>query len=1781
MKRFYTLLLALIFTGLGFGQVFITEIADPNNNDAARFVELYNAGGTSVDLSNWGLRRWTNGNTASQSDKSLSGVIPAGGFIIFAKNSVNFSSTFTSYSGTVINLGSGGPADSNGDDQIALIDHTNSIVDIFGVPGQDGSGTCHEFEDGRVERVATITSGNPIWDESEWNVWADSTTNGCTNHTKDPQNAPGDFDPGVWIGAGASGPANPDAFSAVAISSSEIDLMYDDNLAADDVVIVFNTDNVFDTPSGTPTATNFFGDDEILFVGNTSGTFNHTGLTENTTYYYKAYSYDGSDYSSGLDDNDTTPCSAIAVTNLSPFQEGFEAGVPPSCWTSFGGTNNLGIAEEWGSDTDSNTGSNAAFVSWENADGNTTEDWLVTRPLDLTSLTDSELSFFTKDDISSDYSSSYAIRISTSSQTDHATFTTVETYTESELGNSYNLKTIDLSAYDGESAVYIAFVLTQDDGDGWYLDDIEVKQSTSKNANIIAAGFTEPENINYIAYDAMSGLNVSNAIKVGEFTIQDAGEAPLDTDNLSTTLDDLTFMVVGADNIAALAIIDSDLPMDPFAEVTNVSASTTFSNLGIIAPDDGSKSFSLYATFKSSVTDNDQIQLSISAATADSAGSTFADEDAGGATTSIAGDANRIEVTATQLFIDTNTSNVEVNTVMSPSPTVTAIDGEANTDLDPLTITLTPSVADIYGTTASFVKATVSGTATFDNLSFDTVGTGYTLTASSGALNTDTSSAFDVTGAVIAGGATELFFSEYIEGGSNNKCLEIYNGTGADIDLSTYEIKIYANGNTSPSNTISLSGTLVDGDVYVVCDNSSAAAFLAVADLANNGSFFNGNDAVTLENSSIIVDVIGNIGCDPGSYWSSASNDTKDHTLVRNASVCGGVTIDPSNSPCDFPTLESEWTQFAKDDVSNLGSHTANCSVAPPSCNTFAGNGLTGFGGTLGTGSLEVCAISGTTIDFTYTRGSDDFNDFMVIYIDTQSGGITNTANLTDTGDDGRKAISGFDGGSRSTLDFPPGFEPDFAISMNNGFAGLFEIVESGSHTYIQSALLSPTATNNAATYTFNIDFANVNTTPSAESLKLLATYINPAGAFRSNEAIGRMNTVGNPGANPVGMDTYYQSNSGLQGGIAPSTADGLWSDNATWPNGNAPLKGDEVLINNTINQDTDYTAGAIEVTGSNTLTIDSGTTLSITGGIEGTGNLNIDGKLIITEGGSTDIVPTYGSGSTLEYRNILAAYNRFNEWSNGTALGAGVPDNVIIENATLDLTNSGQSDFVNFTVGSALSLLTNGNLTIDANESLSLGGDFSNAGGSLDLNSESDDYSSLIVDGTSTGNVIYRRHVNSLASTNTVTGDNDLISAPVTNASQTFGVFSEANANIPSGTVGGGPTTFYLFGPFDNTNATHPYTLYSDANDGDAITAGVGYRTASTDTSTFTFVGDVETGTVPVGINVGSAFQWNLIGNPYPSYINSGTFLIENAEFLDDNAVGIYGYDGLANANGGWTIINFNTISAVKNIAPGQGFLVAAAGTSTLNFTPTMREVLGTDDFILGRTSDNKFISLKIENNSTSYHTDFYFNDNSTRALDPGYDAAVFDVNSASLFIYSHLVENNEGRSMAIQSFNRTDLTDITIPLGVKANQGHQITFSIDNSTLPNTVEVYLEDNVTNTFTLLTNSDYAFTPNTDISGTGRFFLRFADSALSTVDDTFETLSIYTNDTDKTIVIAGQLLEATTAKVYDLQGRLVAEAQLETSKTSQSIDARTLSTGVYVIQLSSVSKRKSQKLIIR
>ncbi len=190
--------------------------------------------------------------------------------------------------------------------------------------------------------------------------------------------------------------------------------------------------------------------------------------------------------------------------------------------------------------------------------------------------------------------------------------------------------------------------------------------------------------------------------------------------------------------------------------------------------------------------------------------------------------------------------------------------------------------------------------------------------------------------------ATDLYISEYIEGSSNNKAIELFNDTASDIDLAAgrYALRIYFNGSATPGLTISLNGTVPAGGVFVLAHGSASAAILGKADQTDTSSWYNGDDALVLVKGTAVVDSIGQVGVDPGSEWGGGLVSTQDNTLRRKSVVTDGDT-----NPNDAFNPALEWEGFAADDFSDLAAYeggTNGGDTAPVVASTVPANAATG-----------------------------------------------------------------------------------------------------------------------------------------------------------------------------------------------------------------------------------------------------------------------------------------------------------------------------------------------------------------------------------------------------------------------------------------------------------------------------------------------------------------------------------------------------------------------------------------------------------------------------------------------------------------------------------------------------------------------------------------------------------------------------------------------------------------------------------------------------------------------
>ena len=228
------------------------------------------------------------------------------------------------------------------------------------------------------------------------------------------------------------------------------------------------------------------------------------------------------------------------------------------------------------------------------------------------------------------------------------------------------------------------------------------------------------------------------------------------------------------------------------------------------------------------------------------------------------------------------------------------------------------------------------------------------------------------------GQVSDLIISEYAEGSSFNKYIEIYNGTGAGVDLSNYEVWRITNGGSWPEGVISLTGTLADGDVYIIAHNNASPTadpiILAAADMTS-GVAWNGDDAVGLAKdiagTFTLIDAVGTDGSDPGTGWAVAgtNNATANHTLTRKTNICSPNTNWATSA--GTTVANSEWVVHPSNYWTDIGSHISTCTDTylgfVSASSSLAENGV----------SINVCvsitnpsASVATTVDITLDGGS-------------------------------------------------------------------------------------------------------------------------------------------------------------------------------------------------------------------------------------------------------------------------------------------------------------------------------------------------------------------------------------------------------------------------------------------------------------------------------------------------------------------------------------------------------------------------------------------------------------------------------------------------------------------------------------------------------------------------------------------------------------------------------------------------------------------------------------------
>ncbi len=531
---------------------------------------------------------------------------------------------------------------------------------------------------------------------------------------------------------------------------------------------------------------------------------------------------------------------------------------------------------------------------------------------------------------------------------------------------------------------------------------------------------------------------------------------------------------------------------------------------------------------------------------------------------------------------------------------------------------------------------------------------------------------------------------------------------------------------------------------------------------------------------------------------------------------------------------------------------------------------------------------------------------------------------------------------------------------------------------------------------------------------------------------------------------------------------------------------------------------------------------------------------------------------------------------------------------------NSGEILVTGGSAASPATLTLNGTLSnfgpiqINSGQRLVMGSGINvTATSPITIKSNSNSHGSFYFSGTWTkagasGVINYNRHISNLSTW-------DLISVPVSDLS----ISSFAQGETDLATNG----AQYAIGTYSNTSASSSAgNTWQNYTTGTAPSAGnftpaKGYQMAAKGTTSgsgvgaeMTFTGKPNTGTKSISIinsetGDGSdnleadGSRFNLVGNPYPSFISVSSFLAANSSVLGAG-FDVYGWNGSS-------YTTYNSASGAY-IAPGQGFMVGADSSSSANlsFTTGMQSTANSsmDDFISGdQLEDRAELFLGYSSSGYTNKAEIYFLDNTTDSFDTSYDTVTidFDHNNG---IHTRLVDSSsDNRNFVIQSLSYAEMNDKAIPLVIHGIESQELTVNILHRTTPADINIYLEDTFLNTLTNLKDEDFMLTPMNDLSGAGRFYIHLTEDTMSTSDVASNLMNAYKEADSDFITIEGLSSQEGIVNIslFNILGSKVLKISFDNSLNQRVISTQAISQGIYVIELESSGRRVTKKILIK
>ena len=335
-------------------------------------------------------------------------------------------------------------------------------------------------------------------------------------------------------------------------------------------------------------------------------------------------------------------------------------------------------------------------------------------------------------------------------------------------------------------------------------------------------------------------------------------------------------------------------------------------------------------------------------------------------------------------------------------------------------------------------------------------------------------------------------------------------------------------------------------------------------------------------------------------------------------------------------------------------------------------------------------------------------------------------------------------------------------------------------------------------------------------------------------------------------------------------------------------------------------------------------------------------------------------------------------------------------------------------------------------------------AGGDVTISSDATHSGSLIVSGAATGAISYQKHI---------PDDNwHFVSAPVETQSINDFVLDLANGIPTSGTNNYGVSTY------NNANvAGTRWEYYSalgthPANVAGNFTTGKGYSNKRTAAGYYTFKGTMADADVVVTTTTNATHNWEVVGNPYPSFLpantpaNANNILAFNMGLLDTNYSSLYFWNGTALA---YQPVNHGT--SAMHLTPGQAFMIrtkVSADTFTFPKSYQTAQVAAATTFF--KTETIPEITLSLLSGTVTKTTRLKYFSNTTSGLDPGYDAGTYTDTTPTFALDTHLVTDSKGINFTLQCLPNSNYESSIVPLSIKAVANESITFSADAINLP-----------------------------------------------------------------------------------------------------------------------------------